>query len=128
MGDDRAEHGAVYRRTIQGEKSDQLHAALVALDPDLGRWADEFIFGDVWTDPALNSDQRIMVAIIALAATGRRGQLKNYLHSALQHGIESDRLRASLRMLVVYVGFPAAIDALVDLETALKSKGGTGHA
>lgn len=118
--------GAAHRREIQGEKSDRLQAALVALDPELGRWADDFIFGDVWTDPALDTSERIMVAVVALAATGRQRQLKNYLHSALQHGIEPAKLQAALRMLVVYAGFPVTIDAIVELDKAVSAQHITG--
>nr|WP_064569147.1 carboxymuconolactone decarboxylase family protein [Gordonia sp. LAM0048] len=111
---------------MQGAKSDRLQDALVALDPKLGRWADEFIFGDVWDDDTLDPGDQIMVAVVALAATGRTRQLTNYLHSALQSGVQPDRIRASLRMLVVYCGFPTAIDALVAADTAIAAHERTG--
>lgn len=111
--------GAERRRSAQGAKADGLQAALEALDPDMGRWADEFVFGEVWAGEALGQRERILVAIGMLAATTRRNQLKNYLHGALQNGIEAAELREVMKMVTVYAGFPAAIEALLELDSAI---------
>ena len=108
--------GSARRGRAQGAKAAKLQAALVELDPGSARWADEFVFGEVWAGDDLPSEERMLVAITALAATGRRNQLRNYLHGALQDGIPSDKLRAALRMLVVYAGFPVAIEAMSELD------------
>jgi 4-carboxymuconolactone decarboxylase len=86
------------------------------LDPQLAEWADGFIFGEVWGRPGLSHRDRMLVAITALAATGKPNQLRGYLHGALQSGISSEELRDLLIMLVVYTGFPTAIEALVLFE------------
>ncbi len=123
-GNDKATAGATRRRRLQGAKADKLQAALEALDPDLGRWANEFVFGEVWAGDALGQRDRTLVAIAMLAATGRRNQLRNYLHGALQGGISEAELREVLKMTTVYVGFPSAIDALLELDAAAKAHGG----
>ncbi|GAA2403786.1 4-carboxymuconolactone decarboxylase [Actinomadura vinacea] len=110
-----AEAGRARRRLAQGAKADALQSSLTAVDPRLAGWADEFIFGDVWEDEDLDHEAKMLVAITALAATGKVGQLRNYLHGALQSGVPEPRLRAALRMLVVYVGFPTAIAAMDEL-------------
>lgn len=107
------EEGAARRRRAQGAKADQLQAALTALDPKLGEWADGFVFGDVWGRPGLEFDQRMLVAITALAAGGYMPQLKNYLHGALEAGIPAQAVHEALLMLVVYCGMPAALGAMV---------------
>ena len=119
MAVDQKARGADRRRRAQGAKADKLQAALETLDPALGRWANEFVFGEVWADDALAHEERMLVAITALAALNRRNQLRNYLHGALQSGIGEDKLREALKMLTVYAGFPVAIEALVELDAAL---------
>jgi 4-carboxymuconolactone decarboxylase len=104
--------GAALRARAQGHRTEQLGDALAALDPDLLDWADTFIFGEVWTGPGISFEERMMVAIVALAAGGETTQLRNYLHGALQAGIEPQRIHESLKMLVVYVGFPRSINAV----------------
>jgi 4-carboxymuconolactone decarboxylase len=118
-GAERQTAGAERRRKAQGAKADGLQAALEALDPDMGRWADEFVFGEVWAGEALGQRERTLVAIAMLAATTRRNQLKNYLHGALQNGIDAVELREVIKMVTVYAGFPAAIEAMLELDSAI---------
>jgi len=118
--------GPQRRGRAQGRKAERLQAALVDLDPTLGRWADEHIFGDVWEGDALAFEDRMLVAITALAALGRRNQLRNYLHGALQDGRTPDELREVMRMLTVYAGFPVAIEAMAELDAALDAAGRKG--
>ena len=85
----------------------------------MARWADEFVFGEVWASDALGERERMFVAIAMLAATSRYNQLKNYLHGALQRGITEPELRELMKMLTVYVGFPSAIEGLLRVEDAV---------
>jgi 4-carboxymuconolactone decarboxylase len=108
----RAELGRSLRARAQGARSDDLQAALASLDPELAEWADEFVFGRVWARDGLAFEERQLVAIAALAATGNVDQLRNYLHGALQDGVPPEKIRETLVMTCVYAGFPAAIGAL----------------
>jgi 4-carboxymuconolactone decarboxylase len=117
--------GSMRRRQAQGAKADKLQDALVNLDPTLGRWANEFVFGEVWADDALPHEERMLVAIAALAALNRRNQLRNYLHGALQSGISADKLREVMKMMTVYAGFPVAIEATLELDAAIAANGRT---
>ena len=122
MAVDVAAAGAQRRSRAQGAKADKLQAALEALDPDLGRWANEFVFGEVWADDALAFDERMLVAVTALATLNRRNQLRNYLHGALQAGVPAEKLREAMKMLTVYAGFPVAIEALVELDAVFAAR------
>jgi len=114
--------GATRRVRAQGAKADLLQRALEQLDPELGRWANEFVFGEVWQEGALSFEERMIVAIAALAATGRRNQLRNYLHGALHAGEDPARLREIIRMMTVYSGFPVAIESMVELDDVLAAR------
>ncbi|GEL26399.1 hypothetical protein PSU4_53530 [Pseudonocardia sulfidoxydans NBRC 16205] len=120
--DPTATTGPARRARAQGVKADRLQAALEDLDPQLAEWADGFIFGDVWAGDELTHQERMVVAITALASTGRLLQLRNYLHGAVQDGMPAERLRAALRMLVVYCGFPVALDALSELDRVVRAE------
>ena len=113
--------GSALRARAQGAHSPALGEALADLDPELLQWADEFIFGKVWSRPGLAFEDRTLVAITALAAQGATTQLRNYLHGALQDGMDADRIREALLMLVVYVGFPTALGALVVFKEVLEA-------
>lgn len=109
---DRAAAGRALRGRAQGAKSDQLGQALGEVDPALLEWADEHIFGTVWARPGLAFEDRMLVAIVALATQGQINQLRNYFHGALQEGVAAEKITEALLMLHVYAGFPAAINAL----------------
>jgi 4-carboxymuconolactone decarboxylase len=106
--------GSQRRRRAQGSKAEKLQADLEDLDPGLARWADEFVFGEVWGRPGLDHESRMLVAIASLATQGRSAQLRNYLFGAVQDGICGTAIHEALVMLVVYAGFPTGIAALGD--------------
>jgi 4-carboxymuconolactone decarboxylase len=120
--------GAQRRKRAQGVKAHKLQDALVELDPTLGRWADEYVFGEVWAEDALPFEERMLVAIAALAAQNRTHQLRNYLHGALQDGIPEAKLREVMKMMTVYAGFPVAIEAMSELDGVLAARSGSGSA
>ena len=113
--------GSTRRARAQGARHRDLQANLAAIDPRLAEWADGFIFGDVWAPPGLEFEDRQLVAMVALAATGKPDQLRNYLHGALQDGFDPARIHEALLMLVVYVGWPTALQALVVWQEVVRS-------
>lgn len=105
--------GAARRQRAQGVKADGLNAALGELDPGLAQWADGFIFDDVWGRDGISQDERMLVAITALASNKNGSQLRNYLHGAVQAGVDPQKIHEALVMLVVYCGFPVALQSLM---------------
>ncbi len=114
--------GARLRARAQGARHEALQANLGGIDPRMAGWADGFIFGDVWNREGLTFEDRMLVAIVALAATAKPDQLRNYLHGAIQDGIDPRRVHEALVMLVVYVGWPTAIGALAVWREVVQSE------
>jgi 4-carboxymuconolactone decarboxylase len=112
-------NGPDRRRRAQGRKADVLQSRLAEFDPGLAGYADGFIFGDVWARPGLSFEERMLVAITALAATNKPNQIRNYLHGALQDGIPARKIHEALVMLTVYCGFPTALDAIMEWNSVL---------
>ncbi len=108
----RREAGAARRRRSQGRMYEKIQDRMTEIDGSLAVWSEDFVFGEVWAGEHLEWTERVLVAVIALATQGHHTQLKNYLHGALQDGIPEAKLRQALTMLVVYAGFPVAIQAL----------------
>lgn len=111
--------GAALRRRAQGAKADQLQALLTSLDPGVGKWADEFVFGEVWERPGLDFESRMLVAIASLATQGNGPLLRNYAHGALQAGVSARKIHEALVELVVYAGFPTATSMLFEWQQVL---------
>lgn len=117
---DDASEGARRRRRAQGVAADKLDGLLRDIDPGVAGWADDFVFGQVWGRPGLTQDERMLVAVSALAAGGHHGHLRNYLHGALQAGVPPRKLHETLVMLVVYCGFPGTVTALHEWRKVLE--------
>lgn len=127
----RARLGREMQERIFGEKAEPLAALLQELDPEVGRWAQEFAFGDVWVRDALAFEERLLVAIVSLTVLGRIDQLRSYLFAALRAGMPEGKVEHALAMTCVYAGFPAALNALVcwrEVKTSHARQGGEGPA
>jgi 4-carboxymuconolactone decarboxylase len=109
----KAEAGRAIEQRLFGEKAGAMAALMAELDPDVARWAEEFAFGEVWTRDGLAYEERLIVAIVALAVLGRMDQLPNYVFAALAGGVPREKVQQALAMTCVYAGFPAALSALV---------------
>lgn len=101
------------RRRAQGQRADDLQHILASFDEGMADYADDFIFGQVWGRPGLDFQERMLVAITALAAHEHGNQLRNYLHGALQDGIPASKVQEVMVMLAVYCGFPTALQGML---------------
>lgn len=113
--------GRARRERAQGTKAQALQAVLTGYDAGMAEYVDDFIFGKVWGRPGLSFEERMIVAITALAATEHPNQLRNYLHGALQDGIPASKIHEIVVMLGVYCGFPTALEAMTEWQSVLAS-------
>ncbi|MEZ4282486.1 MAG: carboxymuconolactone decarboxylase family protein [Myxococcota bacterium] len=78
----------------------------------MGELVMDYAFGDVWTRPALSRRDRSFVVVSVLAALNMVHELEIHLHGALNHGLTRSEIEEMLLTLVVYGGFPRAIDGM----------------
>lgn len=83
----------------------------------------DFSMGEVWQNPALDRRTRSLEVVAMLAATGRIGSLRSHIIGALNHGATPEQVRETLKMVAVYGGFPAAVDAWPVMEAAFAERG-----
>ena len=59
-----------------------------------------------------------------LAATGRTGApLRTHIEGALNYGVSPEQVVETLRMVAVYAGFPAALEAWPVMEATFAQRG-----
>lgn len=104
------ERGREIRLLMQGRMADKFEEIQRALDPDVFEWTEEFNFGTVWARPGMDLHDRLLTAITALAAQNK--PIRNYLHGALQAGVDAKKIHEALVMLLVYSGFSTGMEAL----------------
>ncbi len=106
----RREAGLDVLRTLSGD--DPLAEELLRAEAgDLADSILDFSMGEVWQDPALDRRTRSLEVVAMLAATGRLVSLKSHIGGALNHGATPDEVVETIKMVAVYAGFPAAVEA-----------------
>lgn len=90
---------------------------------DLGRHIVEFVYGEMYTKPALTDRDRELGAVVALVATGRSSQIPQHLRAALKAGLTPDELREAIMLTATIAGFPPAMNAMSTLKSVLAEQG-----
>lgn len=91
--------------------------------PELADDVVDFAMGDVWSGPALTRRERSLMVVAMLSAmAGRSGPLASHMNGALNHGATPDELVEVLRMVSVYAGFPAALEAWKVMEATFETR------
>jgi alkylhydroperoxidase/carboxymuconolactone decarboxylase family protein YurZ len=110
-------------RTLSGRTTED---AVESLRKRYGEFAGD-VLGAIdlaWTGPAIDRKTRSLMVLSAVAAQGGRGRaLRAHAEGALNHGATRDELVEMMRVIAVYAGFPAAIEAWPVVEEALTRRG-----
>jgi 4-carboxymuconolactone decarboxylase len=90
---------------------DQKPTAVYDVVPELGRYRDEVLFGQVWEGPDLSKRDRSLITVAALLALYRTDELRIHMRRALEHGVTEDELKGLVTHLAFYSGWPTAVNA-----------------
>ncbi|MGI8754514.1 MAG: carboxymuconolactone decarboxylase family protein, partial [Acidimicrobiales bacterium] len=81
--------------------------------PDLGRHIIEYGFGDVYSRPGLDPQQRQLVTLGMLTALGGcEAQLDVHINASLNVGLLPEQIVEALIHSAVYCGSPKALNAV----------------
>ena len=116
--DDRYERGRERFLEVHDEK------ALRAVEGlgELGHQIVAFVYGDLYTQPALSDRDRELGAVVALTALGRSSQLPQHLRAALAAGLSEAELREAIMLTASIAGFPPAMNATATLKSVLAER------
>jgi 4-carboxymuconolactone decarboxylase len=86
---------------------------------ELGRQIVSYVYGDLYTQPALSDRDRELGAVVALTSLGRSSQLPQHLRAALKSGLTEAELREAIMLTATIAGFPPAMNATATLKSVL---------
>jgi len=113
MSHDRYQRGLRKQNEINAEGSAGDVDDLKNIAPDLGRYAVEFVFGDVLSRPGLDLKSREIASIAALTALGNaRPQLKFHIEGGLNVGCSRVEITEVIIQMAAYAGFPASLNGM----------------
>lgn len=122
-GSSRRERGLDVLRTLGGRDPAQAHTQMRARMPGLADDVVDFALGEVWATAPLDRRTRSLQVVAMLAALGRTGPLRSHVAGALNHGATPAQIVETLRMVSVYAGFPAAIEAAEVVNDVFRERG-----
>jgi len=109
----RHEAGVRSLQAITGGNGEAVVEGLNDIAPDLAEWIISFSYGDVMSRSTLDLRSREFATVAALTALGNAApQLRVHIHGALNVGCTPAEIVEVMLQMVVYAGFPAAINAI----------------
>ena len=72
--------------------------------------AGRFAFGELWARGELSRRDRSLVVCATLVTQDKPTELRFHLQGALNHGVTMDELEELMITVIVYVGFPTAVE------------------
>jgi len=122
-GEDSMEGKQIMDQLYGAEYAEKVRARLEELSPQFAEIAREFAYGKIWTRSGLKIKEKSLVTIAALVAQGKEEQTKIHMRGFLESGGTFEELEEALIHLLVYCGFPAAMNALAQYQTVKKEMG-----
>ena len=90
--------------------------------PDLIKYSETVLFGEVWERPGLSKRDRSLIVVATLIALGREKQLVGHLERALNNGLTKTELSEVITHLAFYAGWPAAMTAALVAKDVFEKK------
>jgi 4-carboxymuconolactone decarboxylase len=102
---------AVRRQVLGHEYVDRAMKNADAFSQPFQGILNEYCWGTVWTDDALDLKQRSLLNLGMLAALGRMHEFGIHFRGAIRNGLSEAELQAALVQIAVYCGIPAGVEA-----------------
>jgi len=132
MDDHLRAKGETVRREVLGDGYvDRAIGAATAFSSPFQDVLNEYCWGMVWSDDALDRKQRSLINLGMLAALGRMQEFRTHYRGAIRNGATQEELRAAIVQIAVYCGVPAGVEAFraaneVNADMAGESAAGSG--
>jgi 4-carboxymuconolactone decarboxylase len=88
-----------------------LDSSIGTVSPELARYSNDLLFGDLWLHPELAPRDRSLVTLGAIWAMGLQPLLDYQYSRALENGVTRDEIGDALVHCAFYIGWPRAMAA-----------------
>lgn len=109
-----ADSEAKRRASVQG--------AIGATAPELARYTNDVLFGDLWRRTDLTPRDRSLITVAALISQNQPAQLTFHLNRAMDNGLTREQAAEVVTHLAFYVGWPKAMSAVPVLKEVFASR------
>jgi 4-carboxymuconolactone decarboxylase len=99
-----------------------VQASVGATAPELARYTNDVLFGDLWRRTDLTPRDRSLITVAALIAQNQSAQLTFHLNRAMDSGLTREQAAEVVTHLAFYVGWPKAMSAVPVLKDVFASR------
>jgi len=124
MESERMTTGREQLKRLNPKAEAALHAALDDIAPEMVEMVVAFGYGDIYARPGLETRDRQVATIAALAALGNaEPQLAFHIDGGLNAGLTPQEIVETLYVTTVFAGFPAGLNALAVARRVFETRG-----
>lgn len=106
----------------EGKRRALVQASVGATAPDLARYTNDVLFGDLWLRTDLAPRDRSLITVAALISQNQAAQLTFHLNRAMDSGLTREQAAEVVTHLAFYVGWPKAMSAVPVLKEVFASR------
>ena len=110
-------------KEYRGKSATLGQGPMAELAPEVDRMKDEFLWGLLWSDPAVDIRTRSLCTISALTVLGKEEQLKNHMGWALNVGVTKEQIISIVSQMLIYGGLAGAHNAMRVAKEVFREKG-----
>ncbi|MBX9702529.1 MAG: carboxymuconolactone decarboxylase family protein [Silvanigrellaceae bacterium] len=101
-------------KEIHGEHApDMIRELFVKICPELGDYAVNFVFGEIYSNDVLTIEERELIHIAGLVIESCHPQLKAHILSAHRIGCSPKKIIATILQTLIIAGFPKVVNAML---------------
>lgn len=90
--------------------------------PNLVKDTTQVLFHDLWLRADLEPQDRSLITVSALIASGKTEQISFHLNKALDNGLNQEAASELISHLAYYVGWPSAMSAVPVIKNVFSSR------
>lgn len=125
--EERWARGRATLRAVTGEAGIRVLDGLKDIVPDIEDLVVPFAYGEILARPGLDLRTRELATVAALTTLGHAGpQLKVHIHGALNVGCTPREIVEVIVQMMLYAGFPAAMNGFAVAREAFAERGIAG--
>ena len=102
----------VVRRLQHGANPPRPRPLYLGSIPGMEHFTSEALWGAVWARPGLELRHRMLATLAILSSLQRLPQLRTYINSALNIGLDPGEIREVFIQCALYAGFPTTVNSL----------------
>ncbi|GFM65276.1 carboxymuconolactone decarboxylase family protein [Pseudomonas cichorii] len=104
------------------KRRESVDNAVGSVAPDLARYTNDVLFGDLWRTTDLSPRDRSLITVAALITQNQSAQLPFHLNRAMDNGLTQAQASEVVTHLAFYAGWPKAMSAVPVLKQVLDSR------